>query len=856
MTQQILPMQFFKCDCRKSKHERHGKLRLMILVFFALNGFTKEAFSQDTDWNCESDQNGSWLCGINTTEIKEAYMPPNKNGQTEIDPSEPRVAPTNNLDWLEESHMSNVQKERLTENCCGAYIEPTRNYPDSELDPKDAALRFSASKTEAFNENVAILEGDVQISQGYRQVRSDLAVMDQSSRNVSLTGNVQFREPGMLLLGSQAQIDTSSREVTINNTTYLLHDSAVSGTARLLKRREDGLIVVDDATYSTCEPDDNTWQLVTKQIEIDQAEGFATVKSAKLEVNDLPVFYFPRITFPISNKRSSGLLFPTIGVNRQNGFDILQPIYWNIAPHYDATFTPRYISERGAAFGGEFRHLSTWAKTELNGQWLFNDLGGKEVTSKPQNSDYRGQTRYLASFDHRGGFERPWKTYINLNKVSDTDYFNDLGTEFLTERSLTHLQRVTMASFKKGHWNFGIETEDYQVISQDIDEQYAVLPKISVDGYFRPTRNIIVDINQTYTRFEHEDAERVAGQRLNLIYSMTWDKRFPWGYFVPKANLQHIHYSLKTSSLNDKNPSVSVPTFSIDSGLFFERDLTRFGDATQTLEPRIYYVNTSFKDQSSLPDFDTREFTPSYNLLFRDNRFSGGDRIADANRATISLTSRFIDKKTGQEKFKASVAQAIYLSDRNVSLSVSKELDELRKSRSPMALNVSAHLAQNWRIASEVIYDTQKDILKKSNIGFRYRDSNRRLFNITYRFTRRPKQVGSNVFSQDIKQGDISGFWPLTSNLNFVWRWNHDFTNSRELEIFSGLEYKSCCWRASLVAHRGIRRDDDVLFPERDLQARNSILFQIQFKGLAGNDGRIDSILQKGIYGYEPMHGF
>ena len=150
----------------------------------------------------------------------------------------------------------------------------------------------------------------------------------------------------------------------------------------------------------------------------------------------------------------------------------------------------------------------------------------------------------------------------------------------------------------------------------------------------------------------------------------------------------------------------------------------------------------------------------------------------------------------------------------------------------------------------------QKDILKKSNIGFRYRDSNRRLFNITYRFTRRPKQVGSNVFSQDIKQGDISGFWPLTSNLNFVWRWNHDFTNSRELEIFSGLEYNSCCWRASLVAHRGIRRDDDVLFPEKDLQARNSILFQIQFKGLAGNDGRIDSILQKGIYGYEPMHGF
>lgn len=173
-----------------------------------------------------------------------------------------------------------------------------------------------------------------------------------------------------------------------------------------------------------------------------------------------------------------------------------------------------------------------------------------------------------------------------------------------------------------------------------------------------------------------------------------------------------------------------------------------------------------------------------------------------------------------------------------------------------MALDMSAHWAQNWRVTSEVIYDTQEDILKKSNVGFRYRDSSKRLLNITYRFTRRPKETGINVSSKNIKQGDISGFWPLKGNLNFVWRWNHDFTNSRELEIFSGLEYNSCCWRASIVAHRGIRRDDYVLYPERDLKARNSILFQIQFKGLAGDDGRIDSILQKGIYGYETMHGF
>ena len=790
-----------------------------------------------------------------------AYQPPGNAARQALEPSDDGGARSDNLDWVEAVDMNPEQRATVAANCCGAYIEPARQYADSDLDPEQAALRFSATKTDAIDNQSAVLEGDVQISQGYRQVRSDRASIDQQSRKVSLEGNVQFREPGLLLLGSKARLDTSNREVQIEDATYLLHQSSVRGTAKRLTRQSDGLIVIDQATYSTCEPNDNIWQLVTQQIDIDQAQGFATVKSARLEVREVPVFYFPWITFPIDDRRSSGLLFPTLGASRDNGIDYLQPIYWNIAPDYDATFSPRYLSERGVALGAEFRHLSNWSESEVQGVWLPNDRGGNDDRDDNlRTPDYRGQDRYLLSFNHRGGQRRPWSSWIHFNQVSDSDYFGDLGNRSSAESSLTHLQRSSAFSYRLGHWNLGIASEDYQVISDDISEQYAVMPRISVDGYYRFDNHIIVDVQQAVTRFAHHDRERDGGRRYNLNYALAWDKRATWGYIRPEIELVHLGYDLQNSPLGDDSPTLTTPVLTLDSGLFLERSGALFGDLTQTLEPRIYYLKSNYKAQSSLPDFDTREYTPSYDLLFRNNRFSGGDRIGDANRVTLALTSRFIDNQTGEERFRASIAQAIYLDDRRVTLRPSPnsdELQELRRNQSPLALDLSARVGRDWRLNGEIIYDNHDSDLEKSSFGVRYKDREQRAFNATYRFTRRAERVyDARQIDQDIEQADISGFMPISSNFNWVGRWNHDLTNSITLEIFTGFEYNICCWRASLVMRRAVRRDDDVLFPERDLEARNSILFQFQFKGLASNGGRVDSILQEGIYGYETVENF
>ena len=822
-----------------------------------------------TLWNCSAGTEGEWLCveqEPQSTDTARGNRPARSlNNTRPADPEEPRVARVLNLDWVEAEDMTSEQQLSVDPYCCGAYLEPERDYPDADLDPDQASLRVNANSTEALPGNIAVLEGDVQISQGYRQIRSDTARINQNNRQVTLEGNVRFREPGLLLLGNSAEIDIDSKEVQIDEATYVLHEATVRGSAKSLSRNKDGIIVINDASYSSCEPGDATWQLMTSEINIDQSTGFATVKNARLEVKDIPIFYFPYLKFPVDDRRASGLLFPTISAGNENGIDITQPVYWNIAPNYDATISPRYIKERGFGIESKFRHLSRWSETELVANFLGSDKGGdndEKIDEDTGLHPFEGEDRYLLSLQHRGGADRPWSTFLDLNEVSDVDYFRDLGNFTTDENTSTHLQRRASAGYKTKHWNYLIETQDYQVITEGLTDQYSVLPRISINGYYRFDNSLVVELNNRYSIFDRDDPGFATGSRSKLDYGITWDKRWSWGYFKPKVAFNHIAYSLDANNtgLTNRTPSVSVPMVSMDSSIFLERDINWLANHKQTFEPRVFYIKTKFEDQSALPDFDTREFTPSYDLLFSENRFNGGDRISDEERLTVAFTSRFIDQDSGQERFRVSIAQSLYYSDRLVTLSSSptvSELAELTRNQSPLALELAARLAKNWRFTSDLIYDNHDNDLEKSSVGVRYNDRENRLFNFTYRYTRREPRLFSGMdLDQDIEQVDMSAFVPLAGNFNLVGRWNHDFTNKRELELFAGFEYNSCCWRASLVARHWLDREDQFLFPEEQLKSRNGIFLQIQFKGLAGSGSRVDTMLNNGIYGYESLENF
>ena len=768
-----------------------------------------------------------------------------------------------NLDWVQAADMTPQQRQQYGNKACGAFIEPRREQADTDLDIQDAPLRVTANSTKASSDKVAVLEGDVQISQGSRQIKSDFATIDQNAQKVTLKGNVEFREPGILLKGEDAGIDVANSNVTINNATYVIHQASIRGAAKKLSKSDQGNIIIDEASYSTCEPGDSSWQLITKQIEIDQKSGWATIKNARFEIKDIPIFYFPYIKFPIDDRRSSGLLIPDIDINQDNGLDIAQPIYWNIAENYDSTISPRYIQHRGFGIEADFRLLNSWSQSRVSGSFLGNDKGGDdadEINPITGLHPYEGDDRYMLNLDHVGGIDRPWSTFVDYNSVSDTDYVRDLGNMTIDETSQTHIKQRAYARYETNHWNYQITSEDYQSVTRGLTDQYSILPSIDVDGYYRFDNNLVLNLSNRYTVFSHNNPNKVEGSRRRLDYSLTWDQHWNWGYFKPKVELKHLAYNLNYPSQIrpmgvDQNPEVTIPVYSFDTGIFFERSLNWLDGVTQTFEPRLMYLHSGYKDQSVLPDFDTREFTPSYDLLFRDTRFVGGDRISDDQRLTLGITTKLIDPNSGQEKFRASIAQSVYYADRKIMLSTiptAEELAGMGRDRSAIALEVAARITNNWRFTSDLVYDDLDNHLEKTGFSARYNDRKKRIFNFTYRYTRRTARAyDGQLIDQNIKQTNISGLVPLTANLNLVGRWNHDFTNNRELEVFAGFEYHNCCWRTSLFAYRSLRRDDELLFPEEELKARNGFAFKIEFKGLGGSGNRVDKMLNNGIYGYE-----
>ena len=856
------------------------------------------------EWNCAVGPDGGWVCGEQEVAGKAYPRPERTEAETIPEDQGPQVRLARNLDWVDEQQMTDKEREKIVRGCCGAYIEPERDYPESNMDPDQAPMRVASASTEVEQENVAQLSGNVQITQGYRQVRSDRATVNQQERVVDLDGSVQFREPGALVLGDTAHINMDTNAVDVENLKFVIHEAGVRGTAEHFSRSSDGVFYIENSTYTTCEPTSNAWQLVSANAEINTETGIAKAKHVRLEIKDIPVLYFPWLRFPIDDRRTSGLLYPKLEVSEDNGVDFAQPIYWNIAPNYDATFTPRYIQERGTMLELEGRYLSKSSYTVLSGGFLSSDDGGDDedepVDPVTGLKDFEGEDRWVGNVNHTGKF-RGVNTRIDYTRASDSEYFRDLDNATLEVNSRTHLLQSGSLGYNIDNWNFNLITKQYQTIVDNKPQQYKMLPRLEANGDYR-FGDFAFDLDNQITRFDHRDDTElsligprsfqrdsedtfVTGDRIRLDYAVSWDKSWAWGYFRPTAKVKYLSYDLDNPLLGKTNdsPSVTVPVGTIDAGIFMERDTTFLNGFLQTFEPRLFYVYSEYEDQSELPNFDTSDMTFSYNQLFRDDRFTGGDRIGDTDQISIGLTTRLLKKSTGQEWFRASIGQTFYLDDRFVSLNplidedmvndpdsyIStldldnlssserknlRDLNELVRDESNYAAEVAVRLGSNFRINADVLYDEDDGTVDKGSFNLRYHNRNDMIFNLGYRYTRRPVReiLGVDTISTDIEQADISTILPVFGNWSLIGRWNYDFTNSRELETFAGIEYDSCCWRVSLLARRWIDRDDDIFtLPEELLEEDEGVFLQIQFKGLAGTGSRVDSILSDGIYGYE-----
>ncbi|GAB2510421.1 LPS-assembly protein LptD [Microbulbifer agarilyticus] len=805
------------------------------------------------------------------------------------------------LDWFPKAQLEPYLRNQTSSICGGMFIEPARDYPNADELPENAPLRATADSSDWLEDGTAQLRGNVQITQGYRQLFADQVDVNRTESTAYLSGAIEMREPGMLVRGKAAEVHTDSKAASIEDATYVVHEESVHGSARFASREASGELILTQGNYTRCEPDDVFWRMIGGEITIDNVERQGTARNVRLEIADIPVFYFPYMRFPVGDERMSGFLFPSISNSDENGWDIAAPYYWNIAPQLDATIAPRYIQHRGTGLELEARHLSNWFSTETRLAGLPDDKGGDDEDARRLINEgfpedlvlpAKGEDRWYVNLDQVGGNGGPWRTRIDFSKVSDPDYFRDLDTAELkapanvSSRALTNLNQTAEASLTLEHWNASVRVQEYQQLSKDRFDTYSQLPRINVNGNYK-WNDWYLMLDHEITSFDHQDTQTIQfiadvndpdsvttstrnfvnARRARVDYSYGWDKQWLWGFFNPQVTGIYLGYELSDTFLENPDmdtPEAAAAQLSIDSGLFFERDGNLFSrEYVQTFEPRLFLLASSNADQSDFLDvstspgdggndllYDTSLFTFSYDQLFRDSRFNGNDRIDDADRAALGLTTRFIDPRSGRDLFAASVGQIFYSNDSRIELA--DFIEDVP--RSEFAARLESRPVDDLRISSELIYHDSDNTINRGNVTLRYLDDDFRLFNVSYRYLRKEERFDPTdtfLVQGPVRQADISAAWPVNDRLSVLARANYDFTFDRELEYLAGLEYDTCCYRTRVLWRRELDNDLADVVPPEELKFDEGVYIELQLKGLAGLGGSVSRILSQGIANFE-----
>lgn len=734
--------------------------------------------------------------------------------------------------------------------CSGDYR--LRKYPyDLQADDADFPLIAEADSISRQMNQAASLAGNVTVSQGNRLLLAPRAEIDEVQRVATFVDGVRIDQPGMIMQGEAARVDLDTRDADLENVQFILLDAMLRGDAQVMQQSGAGDLLLDSNGFTRCEPGNNGWRMEARELDIKKGAIFGTARGAVLKLKSVPVFYSPYLQFPVSDERVSGFLFPNLAYSDEDGADLSIPYYLNLAPDYDATVIPRYVSRRGAGLEAEFRHMSAWQDTVLAGGFLPDDdiFNGsideedyREAGGFAALGPFEPADRWLGSVSHEGHLGR-FRTLIGYTAASDGDYFRDLGSD-LGVSSRRELERKGELQYNHDGLFMRLWLQRFQRLDVDTAE-YQRLPEFELVYGGTLAGPVEFSLGTKWTYFERDTdgftgLAGLTGSRAHIEPRLRLPFSWPFGFLNMSAGYRYTSYDLKQEQDIpgfDENPDRGIGVASVDGGLIFERDLNWFKQSLiQTLEPRLYYLWQEFEDQDALPRFDLTNLTFGYRQLYRDNRFAGVDRIGDADQLSAGVTTRFIAADTGVEYFSASIGEIFYFRDRRVTLGGNVTATE-RQSSSAIASELTARIASRWQLTGTVIWDPHDNEVDEGGMGFRYQDGNRRIFNLGFR----------NVRDQNIEQTDVSLYWPLSKRIALMGRWNFDLVSKRTIEGFGGLEYNDCCLQVRLVARRFLdTRQNDFSEVEGD----DGIFLQIVFKGLAGFGTKVESVLERGIRGY------
>jgi LPS-assembly protein len=540
-------------------------------------------------------------------------------------------------------------------------------------------------------------------------------------------------------------------------------------------------------SFSTCKPGQEDWYLQTSETHLDYDRNEGTANHASLWFGGVPIFYTPVASFSLNGQRRSGILHPHFSTSTRSGLDLTLPYYWNIAPNYDLTLYPRYMSKRGFQLGAEARYLD------------HNFQGMTRVEYLP-NDDVLNRQRYGYHIEHVQNLGRGVSAAINWNGVSDDFYWQDMSSRLL-QTSLTQLPKQVVLNYAPSPWlQSSMQVLRYQTLQLDptapVARPYFLEPQINIVGYRPNVLHTDLSMIGQYSHFTNVDTTKVQGDRFVFYPQVSLPFVHPAFQITPKVGLHMSQYALNNQTVGlESSINRVLPTFSLDSTVIFEREGDWFGKGyIQTLEPRLYYVNIPFKDQSQIPLFDTGLSDFNFAQIFSENRYSGYDRINDANQLTAAVTTRLLDGETGVERFKAMLGQRYYFKKQRVAIAG-------EATRSADFSNLVA--AVNGLVAPKTYadvaweYNYRDNVSERFSAGARYQPELGKVLSASYRYTRNPLTTTSTV-----DQIDIAGQWPLSSKWYAVGRYNYSLRDKKTLESIAGVEYNAGCWAVRVVGQR------------------------------------------------------
>lgn len=724
---------------------------------------------------------------------------------------------------------------------CRALGAPKHMVPPPQLSGEAATdgegvTRITAEDMQGQSQTRVRAKGAVVVERDAQALNADWVDYDQNSHTVQAGDHFTLADGVSRVQGEKLTYNLQQRTGAAQNVRF-----EAENNGRRLQGAGDKVEMVGkryrltQTRFNTCDPNDESWYIEAASIDADYDKNIGVARNAKVVLGKVPILYTPWIDFPLNGQRKSGLLAPTLKVG-SDGIELSTPYYLNLAPNYDATLRPQFIARRGLQLGGEFRYLQPKYGGKVSGDWL------------PDDRASRHNHRYRFDWTHHHRFSASLTGGVDFHQVSDDDYYRDLMGSALN--SNTHLNRQLWLSHQAalggGQWQNYFTVQKYQTLASASgyrNRPYAVLPQLGSSWLRHFNNTFSAHVMGQATRFDHDVKQ--AGSRFVLYPSVTAHFHNSWGFVRPKVGVHATHYRLDAFNGQPRRSANRVlPIVSVHSGMTLERPLSLKGQSlVQTLEPRLYYAYIPKRDQSHLPNFDTSENSFTYEQLFRENLFSGQDRINAAHFLTAALQTRLYDGKTGAERFNAGVGQRFYFNKDDVLLDGSVQQNV--RDRSDILAFAYGRLSDSVHAETQWHYNQSLKRTEKFNIGMRYNPAPGKTVAMRYRYGRF-EELYDNHYGRS-KQVDVAVQWPVRQNYYLVGRYNYDLTHSRTLQQLVGVEYRSpCrCWSASLVGQRYVNGLGS---------SKNAVYFQLQLRDLTSVGNNPFEQLRTAIPGYSSIY--